>query len=109
MPAGPLRHSISIQQRTDDQADFVDDAEAWKELFPARASITKHKGREAVNADQQHGLSETIVRTRWQSGVTPGMRVKFGSRYLNIIEATNEDERNRWLVMRCIEAIAEPA
>ena len=104
-----MRHPITIEYRTDDQADFTTDAETWERFLITRAAITKQRGRESVSSQQTEGLTNTIVRTRWQSGVTPGMRIKFSGRYLNITEAVNEDERNRWLVMRCTEAIEEPA
>ncbi len=63
-------------------------------------------GGERLRAMQiEDRLSHRIV-IRHRPGITPAMRVRFGSRVFNIRAAINREERNRFLELLCEEGVA---
>jgi SPP1 family predicted phage head-tail adaptor len=43
------------------------------------------------------------IRIRYLASVTPKLRIKFGTRYFDIVSVINPDERNEYLEMMCRE------
>ena len=61
-----------------------------------------------IARDGGDGLPTTVV-TRYRSGITPQMRLRFSNRILSIRSISNTGERNRELVIRCVEKVGEVA
>jgi SPP1 family predicted phage head-tail adaptor len=110
MQAGRLRHRVVIQRladTTDTQNAYGEEDRVWHDYFWAWAEIDPPKGREFFAAGQKQAQVTTRVRIRYSPSntVTPVMRVKFGSRILQINVPINPDERNRELILMCTEKV----
>lgn len=100
---GALRHSAVIQKTTQDVSTDGHVVDAWTTHAPIRAEIVPLSGSETYVAQ---GITASVVyriSCRYVSGVTPKMRVLWGSRVFEIGSVRNLDERNRFLVMNCQE------
>lgn len=106
MQAGKLRHLIDIQQRTLTADAYGGRDRDWNEASPfatVYAAIEPLSGAEQWRAKQAQSSVSHKVTIRYLAGVNPKMRVKFGSRYLNIESVQNLGERNRTLELLCTE------
>ncbi len=106
---GALRHRLVIQAerstgdggggQSDPWADPVTVATVWGKVEPLT-------GSERLRAMQiEDRLSHRIV-IRHRPGITPAMRIVFGSRVFNIRAAINHEERDRFLELLCEEGVA---
>ncbi|MCH8155445.1 MAG: phage head closure protein [Proteobacteria bacterium] len=106
---GALRHRLVIQAerstgdggggQSDPWADPVTVATVWGKVEPLT-------GAERLRAMQiEDRLSHRIV-IRHRPGITPAMRVRFGSRVFNIRAAIDREERGRFLELLCEEGVA---
>jgi SPP1 family predicted phage head-tail adaptor len=100
MRAGNLRHVIDIEDATgvpDGMGGFTDTYSA--KYSGLRAGIWPTNAKERVeNLKMGMSISHKI-RIRYRSGIRSDMRVKFGTRYFNIISIINRDERNELIDM----------
>jgi len=103
MRAGKLRHRIAIQQETATQDIYGAEVKTWTTKKELWAEIDPPKSREFFATGQTQAEVTTRVRIRYLPNVTPNMRIKFGTRYLNINSIINPDERNKELIMMCNE------
>ena len=76
----------------------IDDATVW-------AAIEPLKGSERLRAEQLENPVTHRVSIRHRAGVTPKMRIKFGTRILNIRAVIDPEERNRSLELLCEEGV----
>jgi SPP1 family predicted phage head-tail adaptor len=100
-----MRHRVQIQQATETRSTDGSVVQAWSNFAAAHAEIVPLSGSEDYVAQ---GLSASVVyriTTRHISGVVPKMRILWGSRVFEIENVRNIDERGRWLVMNCEEAV----
>lgn len=105
MNAGEMRHKITLQIPTNTangqggfDTTWSDGATVWAAIWPTSA-------REVVEA-MQNGLNVTHrIRIRYLSGLKSFWRVKFGTRYFNIMSVLNPDERNVVQDLICEEAV----
>ena len=104
MRAGNLRHQIAIQGRSSTSDGMGGQAySTWADEIIMWAEIDPPKGREFFASGQTQSETITRVRTRHSTGITPIKRVRFGSRYFDINSVINPDERNRELILMCVE------
>ena len=103
MRAGRLRHRVAIEQegRAGDGGGGA--AQSWTTFATISAAVVPLSGREAELAAQVGSVVSHRVEIRYRAGVTSKMRVKFGSRVLNIRAVLNIEERNRELHLMCEE------
>ena len=104
-----LRHSIVIQAEstTTDAGGGQSDPWASPTLVAAtRACIEPLKGFEVLRAMQLEAKVTHKITMRYRSGITAKMRIKFGSRILNIRSVINVEERGRWLEILADEGVA---
>ena len=100
MRAGRLRHTISIEQISETQNDYGEAVKTWADyLTDIRAAIEPINGREYFAQDSRHAEVSTRFRLRYQEGITNKMRIKYGTRYYNIISVILPNER------KCAELI----
>lgn len=103
MQAGRLRHQVVIQATSRVSDGMGGWTENWIDQTTVYAEIDPPKGREFFASGQTQSEITTRVRIRYLSGVTPAKRVKFGSRFFDISSVINPDERNRELILMCVE------
>jgi SPP1 family predicted phage head-tail adaptor len=102
---GKLRHSVTIQKLTGTLDAAGQEVQAWETYGVRWAAIEPLQGRELFSARQIHAEITTRITVRYLAGVTPKMRVLFGSRTFDIQEVINPEERNAELQLMCIERV----
>lgn len=104
---GGLRKRITIQQPSATQNTRGEEIPSWTTYATVWAQIEPLNGRELLAAQQVQSQVNTKITIRYQSGVTPDMRIQYGSRYFDIQSIMNIEERNRMIEMQCIERAGE--
>ena len=111
MEAGKLRHRITFQTRSTSQDAYGELVPVWTDFTTVWASIAPISGRELLAAQATQNESRFTITTRffpWFDTVTaPAMRIVFGTRIFNILDADNIDERNRELRFSCSEGLSQ--
>ena len=105
MRAGQLRHKVIIQENTPSRDDYGAEAESWSNFATVWAAIEPIRGREFWESQQINAEVTARITIRYLSGVTPKMRVKYGTRIFDIISVINPEERNRDLQLMVKEAV----
>lgn len=104
--AGRLNKRITIEEDIGTEAsstgehveDFQFFANRWAEIIPL-------SGRELWNAQQVQPDITHKVTIRYLTGVTPKMRVAYGSRYFNILSVINVNEEGISQELMCMESV----
>ncbi len=81
--------------------------DTWTDFATAWADIQNLTGHELIAGQAVSNESRFNVTTRYVSGLTPAMRIVFGTRTFNILDVHNVDERNRRVQIVCQEGLAE--
>ena len=105
---GKLRHRITIQTPTITRSDRGAEVLAWATLATVYADIRTVGGQEQVIANQLE--TATLLHTitiRYRTGITPKMRVLWGSRYFAIEAIIERDNRQRMFDLSCRELVGD--
>ena len=104
MRGGKLRRVVSIQSATLATDAMGTPQPTWTN-FVAKcyAQISEAGGKETIQANQINAQQVITVTIRYVAGITPKMRVVYGSRVFEIMTVTNINERNRELDLACLE------
>lgn len=78
----------------------------WVTFAKARAAIDPVRGSERLRAMQIEDTVTHRITIRYRAGITAKMRVKFGTRVMNIRAVLNWKEENRWLDIMAEEGVA---
>lgn len=106
MKAGGLRHKVQIQSKTEDRTATGAVTYTWTTFASPWAAIEPLYGREYFASQQVQAEVTTRIRIRYRVGVTPDMRVLWGTRVFSIKSVINLDERNREMHLMCIEEVS---
>ena len=106
MQAGRLRHRITIQEPVTARNSYGEAITTWTAVATVWASVEPLSGREFFAAEHVQSEVTHRVRMRWQSGITPDMRVLFDGRVLTIDAVINYGERRTDLQLMCQEVAA---
>ena len=104
-----LRHTIVIQAENPTEDAGGGQTDPWASpttVATVRACIVPLRGSEALRSMQLEDKVSHRITVRWRSGITPKMRIKFGTRLFNIRSAINVEERSRWLEILADEGVA---
>lgn len=105
--AGELRHSVVIEAPDYATADTFGQSVVpsnWITVRTAYAAIYTAGGRETSMASQIISEVSHVVKVRWTpDAIKPNYRVLFGSRVFTVQYVENVLERNRVLLLYCIE------
>ena len=74
-------------------------------LKDIHASVEPLRGREYFQAQQMQNETTFRIRMRWFPQVKSTMRVRFGSRILDIVAIIDPEERHRELQLMCKEGV----
>lgn len=99
MKTGNLRHYITIEQQTETFNSEGELVTTWTTYKNVWAEILPLVGREFWASKQVNSETTGKLRIRYIAGVTPKMRIKFGSRILNITGIVNTEEKNKEIVI----------
>jgi SPP1 family predicted phage head-tail adaptor len=80
---------------------------AWTDFLTVYASITPKVSKEVKADSEFRNVVTHEIEIRYRTGIDATLRVKYGSRYFNIESVANEFERNRSLLLYCVEGLAD--
>jgi SPP1 family predicted phage head-tail adaptor len=104
MNPGDLRHQVYLQGLTRTEDEGGGGAEVWgDDAGPIWAEVRPLSGNEALRAMQAEATVTHQVTMRYRPGVTTGMRIRFGTRYLDIRRVIDPEERRVELQLLCEE------
>lgn len=93
MRAGDLDKTISIQKQSNVSDGMGGFTMTWVDIVTGSATATNIwaaiwpvSAKQKIEAMQEQSTITHRVRVRYRSGITAGMRIKFGSRVFDIIE-----------------------
>lgn len=96
MRSGELKQRIELQIPTRSQSSGE-----WLDTFTTQATIwgaiEPLSGNRLFLAQQANSQIQGVCRIRYREGVTPRMRLKFGTRIFQIVSIINRDEANQEL------------
>lgn len=100
---GVLRHRVTLQHavRTPDEGGGAD--LLWTDVAAVWASVEAGSGSVRDASDRIDTRTRTKIRTRFRTGIVPGMRFVEGARVFNIQAVLDEDGNRRWLLCLCEE------
>ena len=103
MLAGRLRHRVEFQNETLSSDGQGGSTRTWATRATVSASIKPLRAEERFYNEQlQHNGTHSLL-IRYRSDIEPTDRVKFGSRYFQIVGIINTNELNKQLVITCKE------
>ena len=105
MRVGPLRHRATIQSYAKTRDAYGAEVETWSDFADVWASIEPLIGREYMAAKQLTADVSHKIRIRYIEGLSPTMRVVFGTRTFEIVSIINVQERNKELVIMATEDV----
>jgi SPP1 family predicted phage head-tail adaptor len=105
MEAGELRHRITVQKKVVTRDTYGAETITWTTHCKAYAAILPLVGREFLEARQTQAEMITKMRIRYQAGIEPEMRVLWGSRTYDIQSVIHVEERQREIVLMCMEQL----
>lgn len=104
MQAGRLRHRVTLQTPgTPTKNSVGEDLPAWDTVATLWAAIEAVGGREFVASGGIRTEGTHLITIRYRTGVTPAMRIVWGSRTF-AVEAARDPDGRRWtLELQCSE------
>ena len=105
MRAGRLRHRVVIQEPDNCVDAYGGPSHGWSDVARVFADIRPVRGQERLETLQVSADVTHTVIMRYRSGVTPKMRIRYGTRLLNVISVLNVGERNKQLELLCSEQV----
>ena len=106
MRAGRLRHQVSVEQQSDSYLSTGEPTQVWTTLVAAaRAEIRQTGGTETRRGEQTEPATACRVVMRYDDAntITAGMRLKAGTRTLDIVSAADPDGRGERIELACQE------
>ena len=105
MLAGRLRHRVEFQNESLSSDGQGGSTRTWATRATVSASIKPLRAEERFYNEQlQHNGTHSLL-IRYRSDIEATDRVKYGSRYFQIVGILNPNERNRQLVITCKELV----
>lgn len=101
-----MNHYVAFERQTTDKNTMGQREQVWENIGYAFAAVAPVNGRAYFAASGEKAEITHEIRTRHQSlGVRPRDRVNFRGRYFEIRSVINEGERDRFLVLMCVERL----
>ena len=94
MKIGDLRHKITFQ--TGSESNDGEGKTIWTNSFSCYAAIKPLVGNRRYLAQQLDSSIAGTIIIRYRSDLKSSMRIKFGTRYFEIISTRNPDEKNEY-------------
>ena len=106
--SGQLRHQLKIQRRICALDDFGQQQDRWEDFLALRGNMRPVSGTEKVGSLSLNPSLTHTIAVRYRPALCfplelASYRVLFGARILNIESVRNLEERNRWVVLNCVE------
>jgi len=105
LPAGDLRHRITIQTHTETRDAIGGVVKTWISSSKRWGSIRPLSGQELVSAKQVDPKVSHKIVIRYQEGLTTDQRLLNNSRVFNISSILNIQERDKLMVILAKESV----
>lgn len=102
MRPGKYRHAFLIEQRSGSQGADGQPNGSWSTFLDCRGEVYTRTGSERMYRDVPLSEVSHVVTLWYQPGVTPAMRVHWGSRIFSIARVIS-DPRLRRMELGCLE------
>lgn len=99
MRAGTMRRRLTFQKKVETRNDFNEAVVSYTDHVTVWGSVLPNAGRKFYEALQATSQVTGEIRIRYRSDIEPTMRIKLGSRYLEIVSIANVQERSRELLI----------
>ena len=105
MRAGKLRQRVTIQDKSVSQNTYGEEVITYVDWATVWAAVEPLRGREFLEGRQITAEVSTRIRIRYRSGISPEMRVKFGSKVYDVHSIIHIEEREREIHLMCQEIL----
>lgn len=106
MISGRLRDIITIKRPVTALNKSGENIPSWTDyLTDVPAGVRTPSGREYEQADQVKATITHNVTIRYNSGITPDMRIYWGNMVLEIVFIIADRTNARYQIMKCTEVI----
>ena len=103
MRAGKLDQRVTIQTKTITRDDYGDPVETWADTKTIWAEAITGGGGEFYAAQKLYAETKVVFRVRYDSSFVVTQRVKWLSRYYQIISIEHKSGAYRELLLACKE------
>lgn len=93
MRTGRWRSKLTIQANTPTRDSIGGEVASWATHATWWAELVQAKGGEAFRGGVVHAGADSVASGRYITGVTPQMRVTYGSRIFDILNVNNVESR----------------
>jgi SPP1 family predicted phage head-tail adaptor len=105
--AGGLRQTITFEEKTQIPDGCGGITDGWQKVLTARAQIKPVSGSERYQSMRLEATVTHQLIVRYNPFIKPWHRIRFGDRYFNIRSILNVEERNRWMIIKAEEGVAQ--
>ncbi len=105
LKAGKYNKVIDLQKQVNEQNDYGGIVSKWRTISNVRAAVEPLQGREFFSGAVPLGENIVRVRVRYGIEVDRTMRVKYGTRLLEITNIIDSKESHRELQLICKELL----
>ncbi len=95
---GDFRHMINFEAQTKTPDNMGGFSTSWKTVASSiAAAIWPVSAKEVIQAAQPVMIASHRIKIRYRANIKNSYRIKFGSRYFNIVSIINVNEKNEML------------
>ncbi len=105
MNAGKLKHRITLEIPSRSKNSFNEWVTTYATWWTGWAEILPAIGNNYFLSKQIDANVSGVVKIRYREGVLPTMRIKYGTRYLNIVSIIQPQESRRELHLMYSEGL----
>lgn len=105
LKAGKYNKVIGLQKQVNEQNNYGGIVSKWRTISNVRAAVEPLQGREFFSGAVPLGENIVRVRVRYGIEVDRTMRVKYGTRLLEITNIIDSKESHRELQLICKELL----
>lgn len=99
-----LNKRLELQKRVSGKGGYGQRKESWVKVKSVWAELKPKSADESVKSSAEVSEITHEIKIRYRKGVTARMRFVGKGRTFDIVAAPiNENERNRYLILRCVE------
>ena len=104
LPAGELRHKVTIERCIQTPDGQGGRATVWSEVGKLSVSIEQASAGEVFRASRQDTVISHMIMSRYTRNLDEKDRLVFGTRTFQIVNIENVKEKNRKFMISAMEA-----
>ncbi len=100
-----LDQKITFQRKVESRESSGELIPTWTRTFDALAAVDGVRAKERYLASQEVPAADYTVWIYWRDDINTNMRIKWGSRYLDIVGIPDNQKRGLFLSLFCTEGV----